>query len=120
MDAFKDLTAADTGLIVPPEPFTSAHRKQIVELAAQYRLPATYGLRDFVSDGGLMSFAPDISDIFGRSTSYIDRILKGALPGELPIQAPSKTAFVINLQTAKMLGIAIPPTLLALADEVIE
>src|SRR5271165_5217532 len=91
-----------------------------VELAAQYRLPATYGLCDFVSDGGLMSYAPDISDIFGRSASYIDRILKGALPGELPVQAPTKTALVINLKTAKMLSIAIPPTLLALADEVIE
>ena len=120
-DAFRDdLTAAGTGLIVPPEPFTSAHRKQIVALAAQYRLPATYGLRDFVTDGGLMSYAPDISDIFSRSASYIDRILKGALPGELPVQAPTKTVFVINLKTAKTLGIAIPPTLLALADEVIE
>ena len=119
-DAFRDLTAAGAGLIVPPEPFTSAHRKQIVALAAQYRLPATYGLRDFVTDGGLMSYAPDISDIFSRSASYIDRILKGALPGELPVQAPTKTVFVINLKTAKTLGIAIPPTLLALADEVIE
>lgn len=118
--AFKDLTAAGTGLIVPPEPFTSAHRKQIVALAAEYRLPATYGLRDFVTDGGLMSYAPDISDIFSRSASYIDRILKGALPGELPVQAPTKTVFIINLKTAKSLGIAIPPTLLALADEVIE
>jgi len=119
-DAFKDLTTAGSGLIVPPEPFTSTHRKQIVELAAQYRLPATYGLRDFVDDGGLMSYAPDISDIFGRSASYIDRILKGALPGELPVQAPTKTTFIINLKNAKLLGIAMPPTLLALADEVIE
>ena len=119
-DAFKALRAANTGLIVPPEPFTSAHRKQIVALAAQYRLPATYGLRAFVGDGGLMSYAPDISNIFGRSASYIDRILKGALPGELPVEAPTKMDFVINLKTAKMLGIAIPPTLLALADEVIE
>jgi putative ABC transport system substrate-binding protein len=119
-DAFKDLTAARTGLIVPPEPFTSAHRKQIVELAAQYRLPATYGLRDFVDDGGLMSYAPDISDIFGRSASYIDRILKGALPGELPVQAPTKTASVINLKTAKALGLAIPPGVLAIADEIID
>jgi putative ABC transport system substrate-binding protein len=119
-DAFRELTARDTGLIVPPEPFTGAHRKQIIALAAQYRLPATYGLRDFVVDGGLMSYAPDISDIFIRSASYIDRILKGALPGELPVQAPTKTVFVINLTTAKTLGIVIPPTLLALADEVIE
>ena len=107
-------------MIVPPEPFTAAHRKQIIALAAQYRLPATYGLRDFVVDGGLMSYAPDISDIFIRSASYIARILKGALPGQLPVQAPTKTVFVINLTTAKTLGIVIPPTLLALADEVIE
>jgi putative ABC transport system substrate-binding protein len=119
-DAFRDLTAEGSGLIVPPEPFTSVHHKQIVALAAQYRLPATYGQREFVLDGGLMSYAPDISDIFNRSASYIDRILKGALPGELPVQAPTKTVFVINLKTAKTLGIAIPPTLLALADEVIE
>jgi putative ABC transport system substrate-binding protein len=120
-EAFKNLTTAmGTGLIVPPEPFTSAHRSQIVELAVQYRLPATYGLRDFVVDGGLMSYAPDISDIFGRSAAYVDRILKGALPGDLPVQAPTKTTFVVNLKTAKMLNITMPPTLLGLADEVIE
>jgi putative tryptophan/tyrosine transport system substrate-binding protein len=119
--AFKDLTSArGTGLIVPPEPFTSAHRRQIVDLAAQHGLPATYGLRDFVVDGGLMCYAPDISDIFGRSATYIDRVLKGALPGELPVQSPTKTIFVINLKTAKTLGISIPANLLALADEVIE
>ena len=84
VEAFKDLsTTLGTGLMTPPEPFTSAHRKLIVELAAQYRLPAIYGLRDFVEDGGMMSYAPDISDIFGRSASYIDRILKGALPGTM-------------------------------------
>jgi putative tryptophan/tyrosine transport system substrate-binding protein len=120
-EAFKTLAAAPgSGLLVAPDPFTSAHRKQIVDLAAQYRLPATYGLRHFVADGGLMSYAPDISDIFGRSAAYIDRILKGANPGELPVQAPTRTAFVINLKTATTLGIAIPPNLLALADQVIE
>jgi putative ABC transport system substrate-binding protein len=120
-EAFRTLAAASgSGLLVAPDPFTSAHRKLIVDLAAQYRLPATYGLRDFVTDGGLMSYAPDISDIFGRSAAYVDRILKGANPGELPVQAPTRTVFVINLKTAATLGIAIPPNLLALADGIIE
>jgi putative ABC transport system substrate-binding protein len=120
-DAFRELASiGDAGLIVPPEPYTSAHRKLIVGFAAQYRLPSTYGLREFVIDGGLMSYAPDISDIYSRSATYIDRILQGANPGELPIQAPTKTTFVLNLKTAKTLGITVPPNLLALADEVIE
>jgi putative ABC transport system substrate-binding protein len=108
------------GLIVPPEPFTSAHRKLVVELAAQYRLPATYGLRDFVVDGGMMFYGPNNTDIFVRSASYIDRILKGANPAELPVQAPIRFEFVINQKTAQALGISIPANLLALADEVIE
>jgi putative ABC transport system substrate-binding protein len=120
-EAFKTLAAApDSGLLVAPDPFTSAHRKLIVDLASRYRLPVTYGLRHFVTDGGLMSYAPDISDIFGRSAAYVDRILKGANPGELPVQAPTRTAFVINLKTAATLGVTIPPNLLALADEIIE
>ena len=120
-EAFKDFAVASrAGFFAPPEPFMTVHRKLVVELAAQYRLPAAYGLRDFVTDGGMMSYAPDISDIFRRSASYIDSILKGADPGELPVQAPTRTEFVINLRTARELGIAIPPNLLALADEVIE
>jgi putative tryptophan/tyrosine transport system substrate-binding protein len=120
-EAFNTLAAAPgAGLLVAPDPFTSAHGKLIVDLAARYRLPATYGLRDFVTDGGLMSYVPDISDIFGRSAAYVDRILKGANPGELPVQAPTRTAFVINLKTATTLGIAFPPNLLALADQIIE
>ncbi len=108
------------GLIAPPEPFLAAHHKLVVELAAQYHLPAIYGLRDFVADGGMMSYAPDQTDIFRRSAYYIDRILKGADPGELPVQAPTKFEMVINLKTAKALGLAIPTSLLATADEVIE
>jgi putative tryptophan/tyrosine transport system substrate-binding protein len=119
--AFEGLAGAPgAGLIVPPEPFTSARRKLIVELATQYRLPAAYGLRDFVIDGGMMSYGPNNTDIFVRSASYIDRILKGANPGELPVQAPTRFEFVINQKTAQALGITIPANLLALADEVIE
>jgi putative ABC transport system substrate-binding protein len=119
--AFEGLAGAPgAGLVVPPEPFTSAHRKLVVELAAQYRLPAAYGLRDFVTDGGMMSYAPNNTDIFRRSASYIDRILKGANPGELPVQAPTRFELVINQKTAQALGITIPANLLALADEVIE
>jgi putative ABC transport system substrate-binding protein len=119
--AIERLAAApNAGLIVPPDPFTSTHRKLIVELAAQHRLPATYGLRDFVTVGGMMSYAPSTTDIFRRSASYVDRILKGAAPGELPVQAPTRFEFVINQNTAQALGITIPANLLALADEVIE
>ncbi len=109
-----------TGLMAPPEPFLAAHHKRIVELAVQYGLPATYGLRDFVADGGMMSYAPDQTDIFRRSASYIDRILRGAAAGELPVQAPTKFELVINLMTAKALGLTVPNSLLATADEVIE
>ncbi len=119
--AFEDLKGTPgTGLIAPPEPFLTAHRKLVVELAAQFRLPATYGLRDFVADGGMMSYAPDQTDIFRRSASYIARILKGEMPGDLPVQAPTKFELVINLKTVKALGLTVPPTLLAIADEVIE
>ena len=113
-------TTPGAGLIAPPEPFLAAHHKLVVELAAQYHLPATYGLRDFVADGGMMSYAPDQTDILRRSASYIDRILKGADPGDLPVQAPTKFEMVINLKTAKALGLTVPATLLSTADEVIE
>jgi putative tryptophan/tyrosine transport system substrate-binding protein len=119
--AFEGLVAAPgAGLVVPPDPFTSAHRKLIVKLTAQHRVPATYGLRDFVTDGGMMAYGPNNTDIFVRSASYIDRILKGANPGELPVQAPTRFDYIINVKTAQALGITIPPNLLALADEVIE
>ena len=119
--AFEGLVSApDAGLVVAPDPFTSAHRKLVVKLAAQHRVPATYGLRDFVIDGGMMSYGPNNTDIFIRSASYIDRILKGANPGELPVQAPTRFDFIINAKTAQALGITIPANLLALADEVIE
>jgi len=92
----------------------------IIELAARYRLPAVYAYRSFVAEGGLMSYGPDVYDIFRRTASYIDRILKGARPADLPVEAPVKFEFLINLKTAKALGLQIPDRLLALADEVIE
>jgi len=97
-----------------------AHRAFIIQLAAQHRLPAVYPLRIFAADGGLISYGPDAVDQFRQAASYVDRILKGEKPADLPVQAPTKYDLVINLKTAKALGITIPPTLLARADEVIE
>jgi putative tryptophan/tyrosine transport system substrate-binding protein len=108
------------GLMVPPDTYTLANRGLIVKSAAQYRVPAIFSYRQSVKEGGLMSYAPETADIFRRSASYVDRILKGANPGELPAQAPTKFEFAVNLKTAAALGLPIPPTLLALADEVIE
>ena len=92
----------------------------IIKLAAQHRLPAVYSGRDFVTGGGLMSFDPDRVDQYRRIAAYVDRILRGEKPGDLPVQAPTKYQLVINLKTARALGLEVPPTLLARADEVIE
>jgi putative ABC transport system substrate-binding protein len=108
------------GLIVLPDAFTTNHRELIVALAARHRLPAVYPLRVFAVSGGLVSNGGDPIDIFHRAASYVDRILKGAHPGDLPVQAPSKFELVINLKTANALGLSVPPMLLARADEVIE
>jgi putative tryptophan/tyrosine transport system substrate-binding protein len=108
------------GLIVPPAPFTTNHSREIIDLTAQARLPAIYGFSLFTAAGGLASYGIDRSDAFRGVAIYLDRILKGARPGELPVQAPSKFDLVINLKTAKALGVTIPPTLLARANEVIE
>jgi putative ABC transport system substrate-binding protein len=108
------------GLIVAPDTFTNAHRELIVSIAARHRLPAIYGHRQFPMSDGLMSYGPDTTDTVRRSTSYIDRILRGEKPAELPVQSPTKFELVINLKTAKALGIEVPPVLLARADEVIE
>jgi putative tryptophan/tyrosine transport system substrate-binding protein len=108
------------GLMVMPGAFTNVHADAIVALAAKYRLPAVYGYRYIVAAGGLMSYGTDEADIFRRVATYVDRILKGAKPGELPVQNPTKFELVINLKTAEALGVTIPTTLLATADEVIE
>jgi putative tryptophan/tyrosine transport system substrate-binding protein len=108
------------GLIVLPDAFTTNHRELIVALAARHRLPAVYPLRVFAVSGGLVSNGSDPIDIFHRAASYVDRILKGAHPGDLPVQAPSRFELVINLKTANALGLSVPPMLLARADEVIE
>jgi putative ABC transport system substrate-binding protein len=109
-----------TALIVFPDIFTGAHHEQIVALAEQYMLPAIYPFRFFAAGGGLMSYGIDTPDLFRRMAGYVDRIVKGAKPSDLPVQAPNKFELVINLKTAKALGLEIPPKLLALADEVIE
>jgi putative ABC transport system substrate-binding protein len=108
------------GFAVLPDTFTGIHREQIVSLAARYRLPAVYPFRWFSEIGGLLSYGIDSDDMFRRAGSYVDRVLKGAKPADLPVQAPTKYELVINLKTAKALGLEIPPTLLARADEVIE
>ena len=108
------------GLILPPGPLQALHRELIVKLAARHRLPAVYPWRYMVVDGGLMSYGPDVLDMYRGAATYVDRILKGEKPAALPIQASTKFALVINLKTAKALGIEIPSTLLAPADEVIE
>jgi putative ABC transport system substrate-binding protein len=109
-----------SGLIVVPEAFTNLHRGSIIRLAEEHRVPAIYGYRSLVAEGGLMSFGADQIDIFRHSASYIDRILKGARPADLPVQRPVKYEMAINLKTAKARGLDVPPTLLARADEVIE
>jgi putative tryptophan/tyrosine transport system substrate-binding protein len=108
------------GLIAASSPFNAVHRQTIIEQAMQRRLPTALDSREAVAEGGLMSYAPDRTDIFRRSASYVDRILKGANPGDLPVQTPIKFEFVINLKTAKTLGLTLSPNLLAIADEVIE
>jgi putative ABC transport system substrate-binding protein len=111
---------ADAGLIVLPDSFNVVHRKSIIELVARYRLPAVYYFRYFASDGGLISYGPDEIDLFRRAAGYCDRIFRGAKPADLPVQQPSKFQLVVNLTTAKALGVTIPQNLLLLADEVIE
>jgi len=112
--------APNGGLVVMPDTFTDAHRVEITSLAARYRLPAVYPYRQFTAVGGLLSYGDDLIDNFRRAPTYVDRILKGERPRELPVQAPVKFQLVVNVKTAKALGLTIPPLLLARADEVIE
>jgi putative ABC transport system substrate-binding protein len=107
-------------LITLEDPFTIAHRARIVELARTHRLPALYGRRVYVDAGGLMSYGPDPIEQYRRAALYVDRIFKGAKPADLPVEQPTKFEFVIHLKTAKALGLTIPPSLLARADQIIE
>ena len=108
------------GLVFPPNATTTANRDLIVALAARHRLPAVYAWRQFVTAGGLLSYGTDFVDQFRQGASYVDRILRGAKPGDLPVQQPTKFEMAINLKTAKALGLTVPPGLLVAADEVIE
>jgi putative ABC transport system substrate-binding protein len=108
------------GLIVMPNVFTTVNRKRIIAQAAQWRVPTIYPWPPGVRDGGLLSYGVDYVDLFKRAASYVDRILKGAKPSDLPIQQPTKFELLINLKTAKALGLTVPQTLLVVADELIE
>jgi len=112
--------SANGGMIVTAAPRSLIHRDLIVALAARHRLPAVYSLRPFFAHGGLIAYGPDILDQFRRSAAYVDRILKGEKPADLPVQAPTKYELLINLKTAKALGLELPTALVARADEVIE
>jgi putative ABC transport system substrate-binding protein len=111
---------SNCGLIVTMSPLAIRHRELIIALAAKHQLPAIYPWRVFVDDGGLISYGPDDIDHYRRAAGYVDRILKGEKPGDLPVQEPTKYEVVINLKTAKALGLTVPPSVLARADEVIE
>jgi ABC-type uncharacterized transport system substrate-binding protein len=111
---------AGSAMLVTPDPFTVVHRGAIIRAAEQFRVPATYSFRQHVQEGALMSYGADTLDIFRRSAIYVDRILKGSKPADLPAQAPIKFELAINLRTAKKLGLDVPDKLLALADEVVE
>jgi putative tryptophan/tyrosine transport system substrate-binding protein len=110
----------DAGLIIHPDTFTTRNRDLIISLAAQHRVPAIYPFRYFVTAGGLVAYGIDSPDLFRRAASYVDRILRGAKPADLPVQQPTKFELTINLKTARALGLEVPPMLLARADEVIE
>jgi putative tryptophan/tyrosine transport system substrate-binding protein len=112
--------SANGGLIVPGSNLVTLHRDLIITLAVRHKLPAVYYERFFVAAGGLVSYGPEFVDQYRRAAGYVDRILKGEKPADLPVQQPTKYALVINLKTAKALGLTVPPTLLARADEVIE
>jgi putative tryptophan/tyrosine transport system substrate-binding protein len=108
------------GLIVMPDPFTNTNAELIIALAARYRVPAIFNQPSHAELGGLIAYGTEFVELFRQAAEYIDRILKGAKPGELPIQQPTKYELAINLKTAKALGLTIPPSLFARADEVIE
>lgn len=108
------------GLVIPPNPFIGANRRLVADLAQKHKVPSISVYRDYAQAGGLMSYGPDSLDIFRRSTEYVDRILKGANPAELPVQAPTRYELVVNLNAAKAIGIEVAPSFLVRADEVVE
>jgi putative ABC transport system substrate-binding protein len=119
--AFSDMTRARAGaLTVWGSSLFNAERRRLVDLAAKNRLPTAFPWREFVDVGGLMSYGPSLADLFRRAATYVDKILKGAKPADLPVEQPTKFELVINLKTAKALGLTIPPSLLGRADEVIQ
>ena len=119
--AFSDMTRARAGaLTVLPSTMFFNERRRLVDLAAKNRLPAVYTSREFVDAGGLMAYGPNLADLFRRAATYVDKILKGAKPADLPVEQPTKFELVINLKAAKALGLEVPPLLIAQADELIE
>jgi putative ABC transport system substrate-binding protein len=108
------------GLVVMPDVFTTVHRAPIISAAARSNIPVVYSLSVFARDGGLLSYGPDLVDNFRRAASYVDRILRGEKPADLPVQFPTKFEMAVNLKTAKALGLAVPPSIMLRADEVIE
>jgi putative ABC transport system substrate-binding protein len=112
--------SANAGLIVLAAPLSIVHRELIITLATRHRLPTVYGLRFFATSGGLISYGPDTIEPYRRAAGYVDRILKGEKPGDLPVQTPTRYDLVLNLRAAKAIGLTVPPTVLARADEVIE
>jgi putative ABC transport system substrate-binding protein len=118
--AFDKITGHADGIYAVPDPLISTIRPQLIAMALRARLPSTFGSRDFVEAGGLMSYGPNISDSFRHAADFVNKILHGAKPADLPVEQPTKFEFVINRKTAKNLGLTVPPNLVALADEVIE
>ena len=119
--AFSDMTQAHAGaLSVLSTAMFSSARRRLVDLAAKNRLPTVFPFREYVDAGGLISYGPDLPDLFRRAATYVDKILKGAKPGDLPVEQPTKFQLVVNLTAAKALGLTIPPAVLQRADQVIE
>jgi putative ABC transport system substrate-binding protein len=118
---FAEITKArPNALFVILSPLVTLHSKRIVELALKHNLPGMYPTRQFAEEGGLMAYGPLIADLYRRAATYVDKILKGARPADLPVEQPTKFEFVINLKTAKQIGVTIPPSVLAQADKVIK
>jgi ABC-type uncharacterized transport system substrate-binding protein len=118
--AFKETAKAGSGALAQMAgSVASANRKQIADLAAKHRLPAIFERGDFVESGGMMSYGPDRAELYRRAAIFVDRILKGAKPADIPVEQPTKFEFIVNLKAAKQIGLTVPPNILARADKVI-